>query len=285
MARHPYPNNDATASRESRLSPLIITIFALYARAEGNWTSVASIIALMADLGVDSPAVRSAISRLKSRGVLCSQRRGSTAGYTLSPATVAVLAEGDTRIFEPVRATEDDGWVVVVYSVPESERDKRHALRSILTRLGFGTVANGVWIAPATMAQSVCDALRGADLATYVDLFTGQHLAYGDLPSKVARWWDLDHLSDLYTDFLRQYRSVLDEVTARAMSPQHAFQVYVPMLTQWRRLPYRDPGLPLRLLPPTWSGDDATALFDELNDHLRPLAHKRALTLIHGRNG
>ena len=28
-----------------------------------------------------------------------------------------------------------------------------------------------------------------------------------------------------------------------------AFEVYVPMLTEWRRLPYLDPGLPLELLP------------------------------------
>ena len=35
----------------------ILTIFALYGRTEGNWLSVASIVALMADLGADGQAV------------------------------------------------------------------------------------------------------------------------------------------------------------------------------------------------------------------------------------
>ena len=49
---------------------LILSLYGLYAREEGNWLSVASLIALMADLGVDSAAVRSSVSRLKRRGVL-----------------------------------------------------------------------------------------------------------------------------------------------------------------------------------------------------------------------
>ena len=52
----------------TRLGQLILTIFALYGRTEGNWLSVASIVALMADLGADGQAVRSAVSRLKRRG-------------------------------------------------------------------------------------------------------------------------------------------------------------------------------------------------------------------------
>ena len=54
------------------------------------------------------------------------------------------------------------------------------------------------------------------------------------------------------------------------------------MLTEWRRLPYRDPGLPLSLLPPGWHGVTAGALFDELNAALSALARERAHTVIHG---
>jgi len=35
------------------------------------------------------------------------------------------------------RAMVEDGWVVLVFSVSESERDKRHVLRTTLTRLGL----------------------------------------------------------------------------------------------------------------------------------------------------
>jgi phenylacetic acid degradation operon negative regulatory protein len=264
----------------TRLGQLILTIFALYGRAEGNWLSVASIIALMADLGADSQAVRSSVSRLKARGVLDGERRGGAAGYSLTAPTLEVLAEGDVRIFERPRATEADGWLVVVFSVPESERDKRHALRTSLTRLGFGTAAPGVWVAPGSVAAETRHTLELRRLAEYVDLFAGEHLAFGDLRSKVREWWDLGELTALYAHFLDRYRPVRDRVTAGEVTPQRAFGLYLPMLTEWRRLPYRDPGIPLSLLPPDWNGVGAGELFGALDAALGAPARDHALRVI-----
>jgi phenylacetic acid degradation operon negative regulatory protein len=270
----------AAGARETRLAHLILTIFGLYARAERNWLSVASVVRLMADLGVDGQAARSSISRLKRRGVLGSERHAGAAGYSLAGPTLEVLAEGDVRIFERVRAVAEDGWIVVVFSVPESERDKRHALRSALTRLGFGTAAPGVWVAPGNLARETRRTLERRGLSSYVDIFTGSHVAFGDLRSKVREWWNLDELTDLYADFVRRYRPLRDRTVGA--SPREAFRTYVPMLTEWRRLPYRDPGLPLSLLPSGWNGVTAGALFDELNGALRAPAREHAVAVIHG---
>jgi phenylacetic acid degradation operon negative regulatory protein len=257
---------------------LIVTLFGLYARGEDNWLSVASIVQLMADLGVEGQAVRSSISRLKRRGVVISDRRDGAAGYALAEPTLEMLAEGDARIFERRRATTEDGWLVVVFSVPESEREKRHALRTSLTQLGFGTTAPGVWVAPGNLATETRRTLERRGLAEYVDIFTGQHFAFGDLRSKVRSWWDLDELADLYADFLRRHRPELD---IGVITPKQAFGLYVPMLTQWRRLPYSDPGLPLSLLPPGWNGVTAEALFEQLNATLSAPAREHALAVIH----
>jgi phenylacetic acid degradation operon negative regulatory protein len=267
-------------SDNSRLSQLILTIFALYGRTEGNWLSVAAVVALMADLGADGQAVRSSVSRLKRGGVLDGERRGGLAGYSLTAPTLELLAEGDVRIFERPRATEADGWLVVVFSVPESERDKRHALRTSLTRLGFGTAAPGVWVAPASVAAETRHTLERRGLAEYVDLFAGEHLAFGDLRSKVRAWWDLDELTALYAQFLDRYQAVRDRAASAAVTPQHAFGLYLPMLTEWRRLPYRDPGIPLSLLPPGWNGVDAGELFGALNAALGQPARGHALQVI-----
>ncbi|MGN6522240.1 MAG: PaaX family transcriptional regulator [Actinomycetes bacterium] len=269
--------------RENRLAPVIITVLGLYAREEGNWLSVASLISLMRDAAAAEPqAVRSSVSRLKRRGVIESERRGATAGYRLAPPTVELLAEGDVRIFERRRATAEDGWLLVVFSVPESERDKRHALRVSLTRLGFGTAAPGVWVAPGNLEAETRHTLERRCLSPYVDLFRGEYLAFGDPTAKVRDWWDLDELRGLYRGFLDRYEHQLDATAAGRLEPEDAFGVYVPMLTDWRRLPYRDPGLPLTLLPPDWIGASARALFDELDAALRPLAHEHARRVLHG---
>ncbi|ANZ40269.1 PaaX family transcriptional regulator [Lentzea guizhouensis] len=273
---------DVALAGRDRLGPLIVTIFGLYARGEDNWLSVASVVGLMAELGVEGQAVRSSISRLKRRGVVISDRREGAAGYALAEPTLETLAEGDARIFERRRATTDDGWLVVVFSVPESEREKRHELRTSLTQLGFGTTAPGVWIAPGNLAAETRRTLARRGLAEYVDIFAGHHFAFGDLRSKVRAWWDLDELADLYADFLRRHRPVLAALPA-SISASQAFQTYVPMLTQWRRLPYSDPGLPLALLPPGWNGVTAEALFEELNTRLSAPAREHALAVIHAR--
>src|SRR3954451_17564858 len=209
----------ATAGRDTRISQLIFTIFGLYARAERNWLSVASVVRLLSDLGVDGQAARNSISRLKRRGVLCSERHEGAAGYSLDGPTLEVLAEGDVRIFGRSRADAGDGWIVVVFSVPESEREKRHALRTSLTRLGFGTAAPGVWVAPGNLAAETRRTLERRGLSGYVDIFAGDHLAFGDLRAKVRQWWDLDELTALYADFLRRHRPLLDRIAGGGTTP------------------------------------------------------------------
>lgn len=257
-----------------------MSVFALYARPEGNWLSVAAVVQLMGDLGTDDQAVRSSISRLKRRGVLLSEKRDGVAGYVLSPTTLDVLADGDVRIFERIRADVADGWLLVVFSVPESEREKRHALRATLTRLGFGTAAPGVWVAPGTLVSETRHALERQRLAGYAQLFAGTYVGGRDARADVRQWWNLDDLDALYSDFLRRFRPVRTASRSAPPTPVEAFQAYVPMLTQWRRLPYRDPGLPLSLLPANWPGETAWELFDELNGALRPLARKHAVSVI-----
>lgn len=277
---------NTTAREEPRAAQprqLIVTVYGLYARAEGGWMSVAALISLLADLGVDEPAVRSSISRLKRREILHARRRAGSAGYELSQTAQAILAEGDHRIFRKERARLADGWLLAVFSVPESERSKRHVLRSQLARLGFGTAAPGVWIAPAYLHEATADMLARLGLSGYADLFRADHLAArglagGDLAAKVRRWWDLDRTERLAHDFVTAYEPVLRSWSHR-QAPAHAreaFAGYVRVLTAWRRLPYLDPGLPEELLPPDWIGIKAAEVFFTLQSRLAGAAAAHA---------
>jgi phenylacetic acid degradation operon negative regulatory protein len=247
---------------------LIVTTYGLYARHTGGWFSIASLIRLMGELDVDQPAVRSAISRLKRRGLLEPRREAGAAGYGLSSRGGSILAEGDRRIFERPRASAAEGWVLAVFSVPEQHRARRHALRSRLAWLGFGTVAAGVWIAPAQLAGEARDVLVADGLTDYVTMFTAGYLAFGDVREHVGRWWDLGRLELLYQSFIDAASPVLGRWEARPGGAGEAFADYVRVLTAWRRLPFLDPGLPPELLPADWHGARAAALFGELRDRL-----------------
>jgi phenylacetic acid degradation operon negative regulatory protein len=258
---------------------LILSLFGLYAREEPHWLSVRSLIALMEDLDVDAAATRSSVSRLKKRGVLEPDKVDGQAGYALSPAALAVLRAGDARIWSRPRASVADGWLVVVFSVPEAERGKRHELRSLLTRLGFGTAAPGVWVAPGTAYDETLASLDRAGLTAYTELFRGDYLGFGPAAVRVGEWWDLPAIARLYDEFVAEHRAL---TRLRSPDPARAFTAYVPMLTAWRRLPYLDPGIPLDLLPDGWPGVRAGDLFSELDDRLRRPAAQHTQARITG---
>jgi phenylacetic acid degradation operon negative regulatory protein len=271
------PGGDVARSAQPR--HLIVTVYGLYARPGGGWLSVAALIRLLAALGVDEPAVRSAISRLKRRRILESRLIEGSAGYQLSASALAILREGDARIFRRRRATLADGWLLAVFSVPEAERDRRHVLRSELTRLGFGMVAPGVWIVPAHPQDATAETLRRLGLDSYADLFHADHLAFGDPAGKIRRWWDLDSLQGRYEAFIRAHEPTLrrwEGSPSGSGAEREAFADYVRALTDWRRLPYLDPGLPAELLPSGWAGIRAAGEFFAL----RALLEEPALAYV-----
>lgn len=268
------PGSDALAAQPRAL---IVTTYGLYARETGGWFSIASLIRLMSELDVDQPAVRSAISRLKQRGLLEPRREGGAAGYGVSPRGRRILAEGDRRIFERPRASTADGWLLAVFSVPEPHRARRHALRSRLAWLGFGTVAAGVWIAPGQLADEARDVLAADGLSDYVTLFRAGYLAFGEVRQQVARWWDLNRLEQLYQAFIDAGAPVLASWETRSGDAGRAFADYVRVLTAWRRLPFLDPGLPPELLPGDWHGARAATLFSDLRTRLAGPARDHVL--------
>ncbi|MGW1196397.1 PaaX family transcriptional regulator [Streptomyces sp. NPDC002536] len=254
---------------------LIVTFYGAYGRGSTGTPAgpvpIAALIRLLGSVGVDAPSVRSAVSRLKRRGLLVAGRTASgAAGYGLSSAARQLLEDGDRRIYGRPSARSGQGWLLAVFSVPEEERHKRHLLRSRLARLGFGTAAPGVWIAPAHVHDETRHTLERLGLSGYVDLFRGSHLGFEPTVESVARWWDLEALAKQHRTFLETHEPVLRRWSRRRPVPaEAAYRDYLLALDSWRRLPYADPGLPAGLLPSDWPGGRASRVFAALHGRLR----------------
>lgn len=251
-----------------RPQQLIVTVFGLYSRSHGDGIAVADLIRLLADCGVESSAVRSSVSRLKKQGWLEASRRRGGAFYSPSSHMLEVLEEGDARIYSPPRATLADRWLLATFSVPESRRNLRHRIRSTFTKWGAGSVTPGVWIAPGHNESRIRAELTAEGLAGYVDFFAARYLGE-DFAEQVAKWWDLPTLAELYAAFDRHWRPLLSRTNP---TQTEAFSSYVTLMTEWRRLPYLDPGLPLELLPAPWPAQSAADLLATLHERFAPLA-------------
>jgi phenylacetic acid degradation operon negative regulatory protein len=254
-----------------RPKSLILDLYGAYIRRLGGWTAVSNLITLMGQLGVDEQAVRSAVSRMTRRGLLAQEALAGVRGYRLSDEALRVVAEGDRRIFSTIQpARLDDGWIVVAFSVPEDERDRRHVLRSRLSWMGFGMVANGVWMAPRRMLPELRETVRRLGFRRYVHVFEGAYGGFEELERLVRRCWDLDGLRAMYRQFLSEFGPVRQGWTAGSpdLDGLRAFVDYTSVLDRWRRFPYLDPGLPVELLPAGWEGRAAADLFFELRARL-----------------
>ncbi|MFD1213682.1 PaaX family transcriptional regulator C-terminal domain-containing protein [Arthrobacter sp. GCM10027362] len=269
---------------------LIVTLYGLYGGGAGGVLPVAALVAMLADLGIDGQAARSTVSRLKSKGILRSVKDDGVARYALSPDVLDLFNADDERIFAPQRSRPEDPWSLVVFSVPETERNRRYELKAELTSLGFGFVAAGVAIAPSTVMGQAMDRLAERGLDGYAEYFSGDYLKGSDIRAQVARWWDLASLDQQYAEFLDSYAELADYWEQRAAAGplpsaerRLAFGTYVPMLTRWRKFPYRDPNLPLEYLPPEWKAPRAKQVFLALHRILRDPAAAHAEELLRSR--
>jgi phenylacetic acid degradation operon negative regulatory protein len=257
---------------------LVLELYGGFIRRLGGWMAVATLVHLLGDLGVDERTTRAAASRMQSTGLLERARGpGGGVGYCLTPRAAAILEEGDRRIFQIRQPTDlRDGWVLVVFSIPETRRDLRHALRSRLLRLGFGNAAPGVWLAPRWQVDELRSWVERLGVAAYVDVFEAHYRGSAKVERLVRRCWDLGALRARYVAFIEAQAPVLKHRLAHpngeCLDPHAAFVEYMRALSAWRRLPYPDPGLPAELLPPDWEGYRAAGLFFQLRELLEEAA-------------
>jgi phenylacetic acid degradation operon negative regulatory protein len=266
--------------RSLQSKSLIFDVYGAYVRDLGGWISIANLITLVRQLGPDEQVVRSSVSRFAGKGLLARRKTNGQVGYQLTERAMAMLAEGDDRIFKRLEPADlDHGWVLVTFSVPEEIRAARHQLRTRLTLLGFGNLSNGLWIAPHRAMTRAIQTVADLGLEAHVDLFKAHHHAFGDERTLVERCWDIPAIAAAYHDFLIDFapvsKRVLDDV-----DPATAFVEYTLALHRWRKLPYVDPGLPGELLPDDWEGTPAAALFNQLRARLEPLARQHVLTTV-----
>ncbi|WP_307220399.1 PaaX family transcriptional regulator C-terminal domain-containing protein [Microbacterium sp. SORGH_AS_0888] len=238
-----------------------------------------AIVQLAEAAGVAGPLARTALTRLKQKGILVPERRGRVAGYRLSEGAVRLLDEGDRRILQPRTMRLDDPWCVVSFSLPESRRALRSQLRRRLAQIGFGPVASALWIGPDFLRDEVRGVLAELDVQSQAVLFTTPRpIVEGSLADAVARWWDLAAIAHAHRAFAETVRPLL----ADEPDEEEAFRRFVTGVDAWRPLSFLDPGLPYELLPGNWPGRESAMLFHELKWRFAERAQRYADRVITG---
>lgn len=218
-----------------RTGSLIVTLFGDAIVPRGGELSVASLLEVMAAMGIAEGVVRTAASRLAAEGWLERRRVGRRAFYRLAASGEAVFAEASRRIYGP--QTREESRVRLVVVTPEADREQA---RSTLQAAGFVSVAPGLFMAAAGREMPALPGL--------VRLVAEP--AAGDGPILASLAWPLETLGRRYRRFLEDWRPA---AAARGpVAPSQALIARLLLIHDYRRIVLKDPLLPASLLPADW---------------------------------
>jgi phenylacetic acid degradation operon negative regulatory protein len=210
-------------------------------------------------------------------------RSGRRTLYSPTLLTERTLREGRGRVFSFGRDRPQrwDGlWLVVVFSVPEEQREIRHLLRTRLRWLGFGPLDDGVWVSPHDRAAEVTAALSECGVAQATVLRSLPVVPEGSRLRHPLAAWDLDELRDSYDHFTGKFGPLLDRVRQGRVSVSEALVERTAIIDAWRTFASLDPDLPDSVLPANWPRKQAREIFAEAYDTLGPLAEFRVRQVI-----
>jgi phenylacetic acid degradation operon negative regulatory protein len=250
-------------STETSARSLLMTILGEFVLPGHAVVWTASLVAALATLGVEEKAARQAIARAAAEGLLDGERMGRRTRWTLSDAGRRLLHDGAARIYGFMRTQHrwNGNWLVVAVTIPETQRQLRHQLRTRLTWAGLGSPAPGLWVTPDESAVGeVSKIIADLDISRSAMSWVGPSAGIGDPLQVVRSAWQLRAVEAAYHGFIADF-SGRSPVGGPAV-----FAAQVELVQAWRHFPFADPALPLELLDHEWPGPAAAATFHHCHD-------------------
>lgn len=229
----------------------LFDVYGDHLRSRGSQAPVAGLVRLLRPVGIQAPAVRTAISRMVAEGALEPVKLPAGRGYRATRRTIRWLDDVATRVYRKVERSWDGHWYLALVE-PPPERGDRARLRADLSFIGYAELNPHTWVSPfpRTELPEVLQRVR-----------TTARLARADRiePTPIEAW-DLPALATAYRRFVAEADDLLEQVTG-SHSDEAAFAARFRLVHEWRKFLFTDPGLPDELLPASWPGRAAEELF------------------------
>lgn len=254
---------------------IVLALFGQYVLPREGEIWLGDLVRAMATLGLSEAAVRSHVLRMKKKGQLQSRRRGRRSFYWLTDAGMSQLNWSGFR-FSVLPHDEWDGmWTVVVYSIPEQQREYRDTLRNVLNWWGFGMLAPGTWISTRPLQPELEGKWKKLGIQQYLDVFRAEYLGPDDLFAMTSRAFpQLSTLADHYREYIARCESVLSRFRAGLLDDEECFASRLRSIVEYVPVVLKDPALPAALLPQDWPRPTANLRAGELQQALAEPAER-----------
>lgn len=227
-----------------KAAQLIVTIYGDIVEPRGGVLWMGDLISLCAGFGVNESLVRTAVSRLVSKGQLTGEREGRRSFYGLTPAARDEYHLAADLFFGP--ADGECGWILTL--CPDQDD------QATLTAGGYVPLGGTVFAASDRPGRPVLGAAFRAEALQPDD---------GTLRQTLESAFRLDELSRDYRTFQSRFEAMLN-VETETLAPEMALLYRLALVHAYRDIRLRDPRLPNSVLPDTWPGSAARSLFADL---------------------
>lgn len=251
------------------------TIFGDYIYKDDSMITMSELTKLLKSLEFTDEAIKAAIYRMRHQKIVVSLKKNGKTYYTLTQEGFNKMTEGMRRTFTEFEESKwDKKWRVLIYSIPEKERQVRDQFRKEITWMGFGQVTPGTWITPHNLFDPILRLIKQYTIENYVQMFEAEHVGLANTAHLVSQAWDLVSTNNKFKDFITEFKPRLQTFKEEGdrWKAEIIFAERVILVHEYRKFLHIDPQLPLELFPNGWLGEEARQLFNQYYKSLSPVA-------------
>lgn len=239
-------------NQQYRIRKAVFSFFFCFAERGGRSLPGKILVEFLSDLGFDEGQSRLCIGRMRTAGILVSQRKQRETAYVLTERGAEHLIDGEAAYYAARGLPFPGLWTMVVYRVPESRRKLRDEFRAYLEFAAFAQFAPSVWVRPEPRTPALDRELErvgtteGAEVTAYELRFEGNQRELA------GRLWDLDPSRRVWEGFNATWKAFADSPWSG--EDREAFRLGFSLDLDWVAARSGDPRLPAPLLPEDWPG-------------------------------
>lgn len=228
------------------------------------------LVALLGALGMSEPTARATILRMRRGGWLSSARRGPVVEYGLAEPARRMAASVLAPVMGP-RPAWEGVFHGLLFSIPESARGYRDALRRAAVQAGFGLLRPGLLVTVDPARWSRVEDLVAAAPAGSRLLRVELRLAPGDARSAAAEAWPLEQLGARYRSQVAELRRRAESLRKAPPKGADAVRATWEAMAPISATAIEDPALPAELLPDDWPGREIRSAIETIAMILGPV--------------
>ena len=255
-----YQQQQNISGSRLRVWSLVVTIFGDAIKPRGGVLRLGALHEITGHIGIESNALRTAVSRLASDGWLERERIGRASYYRPSKVASGEIFGASTIIYQFFPTKWNQKWI---FAVPLGDEGFGIEAKLALHRAGFAFHSRKLAVAPDMGAFKLT-----ADL-NQVAIFSASSFDEHNIGQFLKKVIFHHNCEALYGEFANSAAALLESVKdTSAIDDLDALLLRTLLVHQWRRIVLKDVHWPRELRSKHWPGFAAQALIKELYHRL-----------------